>query len=86
MIIKQGEVRRLGIEVISTAGQDFMIEAADYMIKNKDDEIVDKGVPTIDNHKLIALISAKEKGNYYCEFTYHIGSEILKASIFVQVS
>lgn len=86
MFMKHGEVRRLGIEVISTTNQDFVIEAADYSIKKTDGEIVETGIPTIDEHKILALFSAQETGNYDCEFTYHIGPEILKANISVRVT
>lgn len=85
MIIKQGEVRRIGIEVISTTEQDFIIEAADFIVKNENKEIVETGIPTIDNHKILTLFSAIEKGKFYVEFTYRIGPEIIKDSVYVQV-
>ena len=85
MQLAHGEVRKIGIEVKSQLDQDFLIETADFNISKITGELVEQGTPTIDNHKIIALFSAAECGNFYCEFTYRIGPEILKARIYVEV-
>lgn len=79
-----GEIREVGIEVISNIRQDFVIDAADYQIL-KDNVEVDKGLPTIDKHKILTLFSAMEKGRYVVIFKYHIGAEIFKAKVYVEV-
>lgn len=85
MTLQLGEVREVGIEVINQLGQDFSIDAADYQILKKDGIEVDKGFPMIDGHKILTLFNAKEKGVFYVMFKYHIGAEILKAKIFMEV-
>lgn len=79
-----GEVREIGIEVTNSNGQDFIIEAAEYEI-HKGKEILENGHATIDGHKILTLFSATDVGKYYCKFTYHIGPEILKAIIIMEV-
>lgn len=85
MVIHQGEVRQIGIEVINQLGQDFVIEAAEYEVIKKDGTEVEKGSLMIKEHKLITLFSAVETGWFYVIFKYHIGAEILKAKILVEV-
>lgn len=85
MYIKKGEVRKIGIEIISQLDQDFVIETADFSIIKASGEIIEQGIPSIDNHKIITLFSAAEVGKYNCEFTYRIGPEIMKAKIYVEV-
>lgn len=85
MILQQGEVREVGIEVISQLGQDFVIDVAEYKIINKDKEVLEEGFPTIDRHKILLLFNATEKGEFSVIFKYHIGPEILKAKICVEV-
>lgn len=85
MYLKKGEVRKVGIEVISQLNQNFVIDAADFSIMKASGEVVEIGIPTIDNYKIATLFSANEVGKFYCEFTYRIGPEILKAKIFVEV-
>lgn len=87
MTINQGEVRQIGIEVVSQLTQDFVIETADYRILKKDGTEIETGTATIDAHKILTLFSAAsiDPGQYYCEFTYRIGPEILKAKISVEV-
>lgn len=85
MIIQQGEVREVGIEVVNQLGQDFSIDAAECSVISTDGTETEKGLPTIDGHKLLTLFSATEKGRYYIIFKYHIGPEILKAKIYVEV-
>ena len=85
MIINQGEVRQVGIEVISKVKQNFIIEASDYKILKIDGTVVETGESTIDGYKILTLFSAQEQGIYNIEFTYRIGPEILKAKLYVEV-
>lgn len=84
MVLQQGEVREVGIEVINQLGQDFSIDAAEYKIISNDQE-AESGFPTIVGHKIITLFNAAKTGEYNIIFKYHIGPEILKAKIFVEV-
>lgn len=85
MIFNKGEVRKVGIEVISQVNDSFAIDAADFTIHMDDGTEIETGSATIDGHKILALFSANEIGKYVCEFSYHIGPEILKAKINVEV-
>ncbi len=85
MIINKGEVRQVGIEVISQVKQDFIIETADYKILKVDGTEIEKGNAVIQGKKVLTLFSANDVGKHYCEFTYRIGPEILKAKIYVEV-
>lgn len=80
-----GEKRELGIEVINLLGQDFVIDAAEYTIENTNGEIIEQGFPTINNKQLLVLFNATAKGRFYVIFKYHIGPEILKAKMLVEV-
>lgn len=86
MILQLGEIREVGIEVINQISEDFIIEAAEYQIISKEGTEIEQGFPTKNGHKLIALFSAVEKGVFYIIFKYHIGPEILKARISVEVT
>lgn len=85
MIIFQGEIRLIGIEVTSKTTQDFVIEAAEYSITDSSNVEIDSGFPDIDGHKISALFNATNKGGFYVIFKYHIGPEILKARVSVEV-
>ena len=85
MKIQVGEIREVGIEVISRLNQEFVIDAAEYQIIKKDGTEVEKSIPTINGHKLLILFNATEKGLFYVIFKYHIGPEILKAKVLVEV-
>jgi hypothetical protein len=85
MTINKGEVRQIGIEVISQVKQDFIIENAEYRIISRDGTLVEKGVASVEGHKILTLISGSSAGVFYCEFTYRIGPEILKAKVLVEV-
>jgi hypothetical protein len=85
MYLNKGEVRKIGIEVISQLNQDFVIETADFIITKITGEVLEQGIPTIEGHKIITLLSATEIGKYCCEFTYRIGPEILKAKVYAEV-
>ena len=85
MIILEGEVRKVGIEVISNLNQDFVIDAADYAIYDSTDAEIETGVPTIEGHRVATLFNAATKGTYTVVIKYHIGAEILKANINVEV-
>lgn len=84
MYLQLGEVREVGIEVVSDINQDFVIDTAEYSIVKNDIE-VDRGYPTIDNHKILTLFTAKNIGKYYVVFKYHIGAEIFKAKVHMEV-
>lgn len=85
MRIYEGEVRMIGIEIESTRDSNFVIEAADYVIIDKDKNIIEEGIPTIEGHRMVVLFSGTDKGIYQIAFKYHIGPEILKARILVEV-
>lgn len=85
MILTQGEVREIGIEVVSQVKQDFIIEAADYVITKTDGTTIESGTATIDGRKILTLFSAQEVGKFYVWFIYRIGPEILKAKIYLEV-
>jgi len=85
MYIKRGEVKEIGIEVINQLGETFIIEAAEYQITKKEGTEIEKGIPSIEDHKLTALFSATQKGEFYMIFKYHIATEIIKAKVFVEV-
>lgn len=86
MTLQIGEVREIGIEVINQFSEDFVIEAAEYQIISKSGTEIEKGVPTINGHKIMTLFAAVEKGWFFLIFKYHIGPEILKARISVEVT
>lgn len=85
MRIYEGEVRKIGIEVENAVDNNFVIEAADYVITDKDKQIITEGLPNIDGHRMFILFSGTDKGVYQVTFKYHIGPEILKARILVEV-
>lgn len=85
MTLQLGEIREVGIEVINNIGQDFTIEACDYSIIKTDGTEIEKGFPTIDGHKILTLFSASEKGVFSVIFKYHIGPEIIKAKLYMEV-
>ena len=82
MVIYQGEVRLIGIEIINRHRQEFEIEAAEYEILGIDGTRIDHGCPTIDGKKIMTLFTGVEKGMFRIMFKYHIGPEILKAKNF----
>lgn len=85
MILQEGEVREVGIEIINQTCKDFIIDAAEYKIINKDKEILEEGFATINTNKILLLFNATKKGEFSVIFKYHIGPEILKAKIYVEV-
>lgn len=85
MTLLIGEVRQIGIEVTSNIKQEFVIESADYKIIKSDGTIIESGVATIEDKKILTLFSANASGDFYCEFTYRIAAEILKAKIRILV-
>lgn len=85
MIFMEGEIRQIGIEVSNVAGENFVIEAAEYEIVDTNGNQIERGYPTIDGHKLLTLFNANEKGSFNVYFKYHIGPEVLKAKVFVEV-
>lgn len=85
MTLLLGEIRTVGIEVINKQGQDFVIDTADFEIHKQDGTLVSCGSATIEGHKILTLFSANEVGKYSCIFTYRIGSETLKARVYVEV-
>lgn len=84
MYLQLGEVREIGIEVTSDIKQDFVIDVAEYQVL-KDNVEVDRGYPTIDGHKILTLFNANELGKFYVSIKYHIGPEIFKAKVYVEV-
>lgn len=85
MTFIQGEIRQIGIEVTNVAGEDFVIEAAEYDVVDNNGIQIERGYPTINGHKILTLFNANEKGSFNIFFKYHIGAEILKAKVFVEV-
>lgn len=85
MYLQLGEIREIGIEVVSDIKQDFVIDTAEYSIIDSVNNEIDRGYPTIDNHKILTLFPANNLGKYYVIFKYHIGAEIFKAKVYVEV-
>ena len=85
MVIFDGEVRQIGIEVISNTGQEFVIDAAEYSVEDSDGTEIENGLPAIDGHKITMLFTASGTGVFFVIFKYHIGPEILIAKIDVEV-
>lgn len=85
MIFDKGEIRSVGIEVVSNdCCSSFVIDTAEYYV-TKDDKVVDRGQCAIDGHKLIMLFNAEEKGRYKIIFTYTIAEEKLIDDVTVEV-
>ena len=82
-----GEIRRIGIEVYSTVGNDFEIDSAEYEIVNEKREVVATGEPRIEGKKITMLFNTVEygPGTYYVNFNFDILDETLKAKILVKV-
>lgn len=80
-----GETRYVGIEVINKLGQFFEIEAAEYKIYDRQNNELSRGIPVVQEKQIFTLFNASEKGLYYLDFKYHIGPEVLKARILVEV-
>lgn len=85
MTLHQGEIRRVGIKVSSRVNENFTIEAAEYKVLSTNQEVLDNGFPSIEGHKITTLFNAIDKGVFYVLFKYHIGPEILKAKVVVEV-
>lgn len=85
MVVNKGEVRKVGIEVISQIGETFVIETADYKILKADGTVLENGVASIDGNTIITLFSAQETGQFVVVFTYRIGAEILIGKVFIKV-
>lgn len=85
MLVRLGEVREVGIKVLSRLKEDFVIDVASYEIVNSNNEIVDDGFVVINGHILSILFTGSEKGNFNVIFKYHIGPEIIKAMVKVEV-
>jgi hypothetical protein len=86
MRMLNGEVKQIGIAVVSQSSTAFVISSADHVVYDSKDEVVEQGSSTIEGHKIVMLFSATSNGNFICEFTYRIGAEILKAKINVSVT
>lgn len=88
-LIKKGEVREVAIEVISRVGDLFVIDGADYEIRDANGLTVQdgKGQASIDGHKIITLFSTVnlEKGKYTVIFTYRISPEILIGEVQIEI-
>lgn len=85
MRIQLGEVREIGIQVRNRVSDDFVIDVAEFSILDSDGVEIDKGYPTIDDHRILTLFNATDTGWFHVIFKYHIGPEILRAKISVEV-
>lgn len=84
MFLQLGEIREVGIEVVSNIRQDFVIDVAEYSVL-KDSAEIDRGYPTINEHRILTLFTASKVGKYTVIFKYHIGPEIFVAKVYVEV-
>lgn len=84
MIFDSGEIRSVGIEVVSKCNNQFAIDTAEFVI-TKDSEVVEQGKAVIDGHKLIMLFHAAEKGRYKVMFIYTIADEKLIDYVNIEV-
>lgn len=86
MIMYLGETREIGIEVIHARNEPFAIQRATYTFAKADGEVIIKDAgATIDEHRILALVTAPAKGSYELVFTYYIGQEVLIARVPVEV-
>lgn len=84
---RQGEIREIGIEVISKSEQNFTIDAADFETTQAGQtQVLDSGLPTIDGHQISTLFSASTPGKFNVTITYTIGPEKFKAKLYVEVT
>jgi len=82
-----GEIRRIGIEVYSTLGNDFDIDSAEYEVVDSRQEVIASGEPRIEDKKITMLFNTLEfgLGRFYLNIKYDIMDETLKARIQVKV-
>lgn len=85
MKIKLGEVRNVGIEIYNLQNQEFEISASEYKVLDKEENIVDRGIPTIDKNRIYMLFNAENKGVFKVVFKYHIEPEVLIAEVDIEV-
>ena len=62
-----------------------VITYADYVLKNRDGEIVDSGICEIDGRELSAFLSMQTKGSYKLVMTARVGAEKVKANTIINV-
>jgi hypothetical protein len=84
LTLKKGEVREVGFEFLSK--DVFIIGSATYEVKDRNGEVVDSGVATIDSKKVLALFNATNSGSYYVNFTVKIGDEIYSPQKYIGVN
>lgn len=84
MILEKGEIRTIGIEVISKKGNPFVIDTAECEVLLKD-ETVEKNLCTIDGHKILTLFHAEQEGRYKLMFIYTIAEEKLIDIVTIEV-
>lgn len=79
-----GESRQLKFEVSKAQDTAFVISSSTYEILKDNDE-VDSGNMTIDNHILTMSFTPEERGYYWLEITYVIGPDTVKARYKIDV-
>lgn len=85
MSIDLGEIREVGIQVYSKIGQPFVIDTAEYEILTANEELLENGLATIEDDKVLMLFHATQKGAFIVKFKYMIDDETLIAKIKIGV-
>lgn len=85
MSLDLGEIREVGIQVYSKIGQPFAIDTAEYEILTANEELLENGLATIEDDKVLMLFHATQKGAFIVKFKYMINDETLIAKIKIGV-
>ena len=85
MSLDLGEIREVGIQVYSKIGQPFVIDTAEYEILTANEELLENGLATIEDDKVLMLFHATQKGAFIVKFKYMIDDETLIAKIKIGV-
>jgi hypothetical protein len=80
-----GEIRYVGIEVVSTNGDSFEITNASARVLQNGKEVTTLSV-AIYGGKMIALFSADSPGSYFVNFSYTIGAEKFVDPVRIEVT
>ena len=81
---EKGEIRTVGIEVVSRVGNQFVIDTAECTV-SLEGEVLDKSICTIDGHKILTLFHAEQEGRHKLIFSYTIAEERLIDIVTIEV-
>jgi uncharacterized protein YfaP (DUF2135 family) len=81
-----GETKEIRIQVISTRGDTFTIQSANWELHRlSNSSIESSGTATIDGAEIYQVATPQATGFYKFYFTYLIANETLKAVVDVEV-